>query len=1029
MIDEQDVFHFSQQLLQGEDVATVLALMDRIGRLADAGELTPPAAYRLYLEGFRCLQDITTLRVEMAQAPILDRLVPVCLLSSDDTEVSFYIAKCRDSLTSWIEQYSELQQQELRQRVLGRLLPALQSDDAAEAACYTIATIGFRRDDIVTALKSIVAQHDGDRGDVALTTLIGLGVPDAERGDILDELHRRAADRQTDRLLSALWTLADPASLPTLHLWLQQDEQAHKVEHDFPTEMILQAIAAIADNADTSSGDSREIQDRVWALLETALGTHMDSFGRSVYMNGGLAPACESPGVIPFLLGLRAADDGATALAAYHRYLLGLRLLDCVRPRHLEGWSSKDDRVAQSSTLYRDAMVDSGEGGLSPSMPGTLKVNAWHLLLNLQDHGALASVEEALAQETSPVVRYQVCELLACFRYDVLPPVVRGWVTSRYELTDPDTRDQGAFRSNAIDVVHSAASLEAFDTLLNSGLSIRGDAYRDVATALGDIAVTLTYAGDWSITPRLIRVVLDEGELFRRVPAAAALLALAAERLSPQELAEELEPALLDERRLPYERSLLLRAMEPRTGAMSDARGARLTDWARDRDDWLGWRSLEILAERGLLATLPHLMHSTLGLVYKDGEWEIDSAVKPIAWAGVILGLLYLQSPSLFDGAVAGFLLEKDWAQATQLLDHVQRAQTTAHDLILTPHVADALIVRLYRQQNAFSGETDLISVALRLLPDRLVTEMTDRAWANWRPEARVALADALGEAAYSQPEATDRAVRTLQSLARDAHYAVRRAAYRGMACLSPQTLQALCEPGSKAPHRDVRQRAAEACVWLSDASEQHDLFLRVFRALKADTEPSVREVATRAREERRERLWARAYVDCVRAVAGARTDNADVLQAWAYGEALTRVGDDTTIRELRRHSADSHLPPHVRHWLRYIAKNVRKRWDDVTKKWPDPWTMIEGRLDAGQGEIELPDGGRQPIPYVLWSQPAQNLDAESGAWGGIAEYVPMGLPDVVTLYLHNGEQRPIIINTVNSSGSAEFTGNGPYPL
>jgi len=1028
MIDTRAVEHLIRELYTAPDTDGVLAVMDRIGALERNHELTPVDAFSLYRHGFQALQDLTLDDSAAAERILIDRLLPLCLHTTSDPDVQYEVSTCRDRLSSWIEQYPDLQRQALLQLVLDWLRPVLESD-VIETACYTIATIGFRRDDIVAALKGIVARHEGDRGDVALTTLIGLGVPDAERGDALGELHRRAADHQTDRLLSALWTLADPASLPTLHLWLQQDEQAHKVEHDFPTEMILQAIAAIADNADTSSGDSREIQDRVWALLETALGTHMDSFGRSVYMNGGLAPACESPGVIPFLLGLRAADDGATALAAYHRYLLGLRLLDCVRPRHLEGWSSKDDRVAQSSTLYRDAMVDSGEGGLSPSMPGTLKVNAWHLLLNLQDHGALASVEEALAQETSPVVRYEVCELLACFRYDVLPPVVRGWVTSRYELTDPDTRDQGAFRSNAIDVVHSAASLEAFDTLLNSGLSIRGDAYRDVATALGDIAVTLTYAGDWSITPRLIRVVLDEGELFRRVPAAAALLALAAERLSPQELAEELEPALLDERRLPYERSLLLRAMEPRTGAMSDARVAQLTDWARDRDDWLGWRSLEILAERGLLATLPHLMHSTLGLVYKDGEWEIDSAVKPIAWAGVILGLLYLQSPSLFDGAVAGFLLEKDWAQATQLLDHVQRAQTTAHDLILTPHVADALIVRLYRQQNAFSGETDLIAVALRLLPDRLVTEMTDRAWANWRPEARVALADALGEAAYSQPEATDRAVRTLQSLARDAHYAVRRAAYRGMACLSPQTLQALCEPGSKAPHRDVRQRAAEACVWLSDASEQHDLFLRVFRALKADTEPSVREVATRAREERRERLWARAYVDCVRAVAGARTDNADVLQAWAYGEALTRVGDDTTIRELRRHSADSHLPPHVRHWLRYIAKNVRKRWDDVTKKWPDPWTMIEGRLDAGQGEIELPDGGRQPIPYVLWSQPAQNLDAESGAWGGIAEYVPMGLPDVVTLYLHNGEQRPIIINTVNSSGSAEFTGNGPYPL
>src|SRR5205823_731123 len=147
-------------------------------------------------------------------------------------------------------------------------------------------------------------------------------------------------------------------------------------------------------------------------IIQDDIENHLSSSGQSIYFNSSIAPVCGSPRVVSFLLGLYGQDG----VDDYRRYLLGLRLQDCVRPRHLEGWESYQHDGRLSPALHREALTNSEQRGLYRGVPGDLKGAAWDLLLRLHDGHILSQADEALTHETSPSVRYDICETLACFR-------------------------------------------------------------------------------------------------------------------------------------------------------------------------------------------------------------------------------------------------------------------------------------------------------------------------------------------------------------------------------------------------------------------------------------------------------------------------------------------------------------------------------------------------------------------------------------------------------------------------------------
>jgi hypothetical protein len=241
--------------------------------------------------------------------------------------------------------------------------------------------------------------------------------------------------------------------------------------------------------------------------------------------------------------------------------------------------------------------------------------------------------------------------------------------------------------------------------------------------------------------------------------------------------------------------------------------------------------------------------------------------------------------------------------------------------------------------------------------------------------------------------------------------------------------LRRLCLSWSVASTVELRQRAAEACGWLAHISEEDSkTFEKLYQELVTDEEKPVREAAKGAWEERRQRLWAERYLSIIMSVKG-RT-NKEILDAWRYGEALARTGDDSCIRALREHLAKDTHPPNLRYWISQIIKKMQENWRKTAKEWPEPWFAWEGTIREGQGKVWSSDNKIIRVQYSIWSQPRVGTSVSfMTEWGGAiwpVQTLTWPGPDAV-IELEDGRQGKIVYKEVHR-GIAIFRGTGPYP-
>jgi len=992
----------------------LIVVVEDIDRLIQSGDLPADEGYEARLHAFRRLRELTIEDAATGRTIILRRLLPLCIRGGrglpPDVEISLY--NYREQLAGWVDQYREPERTSLRDAVLDELRPALASDTPMDA-CAAIAKLGFRRPDIVAALWNVVERDDGETGDVGLSTLTALGVPSSERARMLHHAHKRLRRRCGSILLGALRRLADPSSLDIIReQWL-----ASGVDDTCADEALF-AVRIVTEVADGRDEDAR-LQDEAWALVAAFLTAYPDRISHDIALGRDGAPRCDSGKVVSALLSMLAQADGR-----YRRYLLSLRLADCVRPRQLESWGT----VRNSKALRRlrhDACGDTGSGGGFQTQEMLLKEAAWGVCLRLGDPSILTWFDEAVGGETNGFLRRTIMEYLACFRLTPLPRSVLEWIAERHDSEADDGSGGWAYRIAAIALARSAASRDAYEALANFGFTVRGQGLQQSADALADVAVSLARAGDSSVASEMLHKALREAIPWQRAAATQALAALAAARLLPRAGVPELLDTLNDDTRISYERAQLVTTLTHLVeGHFDDAMLAQLQWWADVDDDWLGWRSLEVLADGDYLRHMPHLLENRLGLERKGTAWDLSPSRESITWAPALIGILYRCDSQAFTPAIVSILRHRDWGEAIQVLRQLRIAQGQAREP-LPGQIAEALLSRVRQRQTAVSAETDLFDALVTLLPDALGSERWDSVWEEWLPDARVALAQALGDAQYTQPQARNSATSNLVLLLGDSQYAVRRAAYRGLAQQSLDTLRVVCATWARADAAELRQRAAEAWGWVgrNDSWPEADA---LFELLSADSELRVRDAMDRSRREQQERRWAQGYVARVLAVEGATND--EMLAAWRYGQALTQVGDDASLRVLRTHLATSSPAPHVRHWLQSITDGVRERWSEVARQWPDPWLPWEGHVEEGQGQIVLPDGETLPVAYSLWSQRASTL-SERSTWGGAVWTVPMGMKEEqLTLQLKDGRRGVAMIRSNHSDGTTIILGRDPFP-
>lgn len=1010
-----------QRFHQSTDVNEVVRELERLDDLAQSEKIEQTQGYELRSRAFRTLQELTVDDPDQAQAMIKGYLLPYCLQTAPEapSKIRIEVSLYRKRLSEWLDQYPETVRNPIRDMVLddarGHLV-----DSAPEGACWTISAIGFRRPDLEEALWELAQEDEGERGDVALSALTSLGLPYDKREALLVALHQRVSVRHTTVLVTALRRLADSASVEkVVQHWLQpQHWQAR-------SGLAWLSLRVLSDVADANDSDL-ELQDRVWRELSRLFTECPEIFSPELHLGSDLAPRCDSERVIPFLLNWMGREAGRSQRADHERWLLNLRLENCVRPNQLRGWRHPP-RPQALSALRGDAQLDSKHTAMVASRDMNHKETSWKTLLCLGDKQALASYETAVADETNPYLQLKLNKMLACLRYDPLPMTVHSLVTEPFDAESGGDSREWLARLSATDLCQSAGTWEAFEALLDFGLTVDGKVLLRSSDALSVVSVALIREGENRVLDRLVETVVCAPESRHRLAAASALGALGETGLLPKHYAPELAQLLLAEDRDALELSEVV-AVLGWLPAEESAPGMYrcLVSWAQSRNDWLGGRSLETLARHRKLPTDSELLSGRLGLRRAADRWDWSPETESISGASFVIGLVYMNKPDEVTPAICSILREADWRTAFPVINLLDNLHSRSDYPSLPVKVMEALLDRARRRQTRLYAETDLFDVLARLAPDALAQEPWDDVWNDMLPDARRALADALALAKCRDHESENRALSHLLLLSRDGQYAVRRASYRSLARRSVLALRAACQAWSEAPSVQLRQRAAEACGWLPSGAEWAEAFRELHEYLATDPERAVRETADRVRKERRERLWAEEYLARILGIEDMSNDS--ILAMWPYGQALMQIGDDGCLQILRSELRSPLFPPHVKYWLRRISKGIEERWRKTTQKWPEPWLPWEGAIEEAQGRLIFPDGQTSSVHCSLWHQ-VSPTPSQPSDWGGAVW--PISLVgtkwDRFDLQLDDGRRGRVLPSRL-SGDVMIFQGTGEYP-
>jgi hypothetical protein len=993
--------------------------------------------YEILVEAFRMLQRLTVDDPVSGRQLILEYVLPHASDPVLTADSEYLMSQVRDCLAEWIYQYSSPKREEIRDQILDRLLVRLRASKP-QNACWAVVHIGYRREDISNSLRKIVDRYPGKTGDVALHVIAWL-TPDIEELEwVLASVHGRMAARWSDRLASVVTRIADPRSLDALWgSWLHPGTGLlanNTSKNMLQYTLSLRALTEIADR----HPENGRLQPEIWKRIVDLVNTQPKHYLRDVLLGSDVTSRCNTRGVVPSMFAWMTEVKEQGTNPVWVRYLIYKRLSDCVKPEQLQGW--KGARMSQYLTLLRqDACLNTALIGRVPTEETYVKREAWDTVLRARQPAALSLdwFHGSVLNETNLFIRADIMDRLACFRLLPIPEQVIQWITEEFDSgkqEDQLVSDGELFvRQGAIEIARSATTDQAFNALLNLGLTFNGQVLINSADALADVAITLLHSDQSTpIIGELIAKALQAPKVAQRIAAVGALDRLAARELVPGDSGALLESLLFDQELPDYIQSTVVGMLGilPNYRLGAHAR-QQISDWARNSEDARSIKSLEALAYQHYLLEDPGLVEDRLGLKRANDTFILSSETLREGTSGLV-GLLYHLYPKLFQDTVATLLSSfgpRDWSESIDLITllshHHIRSRSRA-----PAHVKQELIAFAFRSQSSVMADTYIFSAISHIAPDALASERWQDAWGNWLPDARAALAEALGRTRFRRSDLREASVELLRLLMEDGQFAIRRAAYRSLARQAPAVFASTAIGWSSSPDLEVRERSAEACEWLDNGP----VFITLSVSLLHDPEKSVRDTIERSLTQRRERLWVKRYLSRVLAAK----DNQSVLEAWAYGEAITRLGDDAAAEQLEAASVSQSRPLHTRHWYKKLAEKLRDRWRDVTRKWPEPWELLTGRIEYGNGVLRIEPNETKDVQYTVWRQAPDDRGLQS--WGGsllVLDGPPSGFlsnsVEEFTLQLSDGSQGRILAGhqeyTLGQGTTAmTFTGQGKYP-
>jgi hypothetical protein len=394
------------------------------------------------------------------------------------------------------------------------------------------------------------------------------------------------------------------------------------------------------------------------------------------------------------------------------------------------------------------------------------------------------------------------------------------------------------------------------------------------------------------------------------------------------------------------------------------------------------WRAISALIHSGLwqhaTVTLERrqLFYNALNLVVEDRTPSQEIRIRQINQidesGAFVLGLLYLESPDIFEQTLLNIIESEDERHDNSsrrighLLSRQKRTQRPSSSLI-----GNALCHRAAKIQSDYYSHPYWFTLLRNYSAHAMVLFSWEDYLPHWNATARGALSDSVALAAsqlHSRQEKS-RAEALALLFVKDGAFSVRRGAYRTLRDLKDEAgksalTKMLVLWSGENISVELRKRGAEAIGW-SKQIELHQPFLH-------DPEKCVRDVAHKSLKAERRRELADLYLDKVLSAARStiisdgeitesstknlansvenelefsKRNNSAILQALPYGDGLIRIGEDDHIEELRLFSTTHRLPSHVFYWLEFVMTNIEKQWKKTVKKWPKPWDDIYREL------------------------------------------------------------------------------------
>ncbi|MEW4565790.1 hypothetical protein AB1K70_24935 [Bremerella sp. JC770] len=949
-------------------------------------------------------------KVHETSSFIIRNVFPWCLLQNAETEQ----VGLRKQLKAWIYSFDFEYTDKLRATLQDNLIQRIWRKPT-RSLLFLVSSIGYRSPELASFVLGLSSGR-GKLADDACITLISLGVDPPLKDRILDRAKKQISrSRLTKFARIVVQELADDSSsmLPVNLLIAAEDSLRKNVISDFDFALAVSAAGQAVDRLSESS----VAHELIWKVLQYHPNV--------VSMSSDYLKCCATDQVVfdtveKFIT--TPIDSGTSHLS----YILLSRLGELTKPKHLAAWQEISGRTFRSR-LRHFSLTDTGSEGQYMTTEARLKNEAIETLLSLGEIPSPDDAQKILLDEKSDEVALDSSRSLCCFKLDGVTPKLIRYV-SKNKTFDDDRKENGALlRQIAIvEVLESCCNLEAVKTLVNLGRIGDRPVLRTTVDAIVNVVLALPVQDQREAMTYLASASVNSDEVWHRNAARSAFSALSRFTTFDERDCNVLWQIASEENQ---EFFLRLKAMSAlafvpqthitfcRDSIVNIAREQGLND--------LGFPAWEVIVrQKWLTEELEDALCKLIGIAGYAGIVEADQTSPT---KSLLIGLLYERNESKYSPAVTEVLSSAKLHAVYPLI-----ASIAFHGSSCSCEVLTSLANRVRESNNEMHADTELFSILATVSPATLLQLCDHSEITSWMVEARIALAEEVRGLANKNKEWIGAATNALTSMALDAAYQVRRAAYRGLSEIASDHFIRFCIVLSTDESVELRKRAAEAVGWLPSSIESEDI---TSLGLSWDREPEVREVIKGKLIERRQRQWAKDYLE--RVLESRNQGNEAISKSYCFSRAVAKIGDDEVIKRLESTIRNEILPPNVRKWLEKIKRETERQWRQATKDFPEPWSHETGTLETKSCVIRVQDGSEYEGQVTLWRHQSQNI-SEPSKWGGSVQLYTSGAAKIIfqeepQLIVEGRKAKRIFVSSAggNLFGGIHlrFLGNESYPV